>query len=36
MQTGDELLTRAVDNHAMTSLDMGDTAQTDLDSHGCI
>jgi len=36
MQTGDELLTRAVGNHAMTSLDMGDTAQTDLDSHGCI
>jgi len=33
MQTGDELLTRAVGNHAMTSLDMGDTAQAYLDSH---
>jgi len=33
MQTGDELLTRAVGNHAMTSLDMGDTAQAYLDAH---
>lgn len=33
MQTGDELLTRAVGNHALSSMDMGDTAQTYLDSH---
>jgi len=32
-QSGDELLARAVGNHAIASLDMGDTAQAYLDQH---
>jgi len=32
-QSGDELLARAVGNHALSSMDMGDTAQAYLDAH---
>ncbi len=32
-QSGDELLARAVGNHAMTTMDMGDVAEAYLDQH---